>query len=449
MRPAPVRDVASTALRCGRGRDLQGCSRTQMPRLFRWSKRQTVVLLASLAIVICYLDRVNLSVAIIPMAGDFGWSLETQGRVLSAFFVGYLLLQILGGRLADRYGGKIVLGTGVLLWSLFTMLTPPAAHLGLAALILTRVALGMGEAVTFPSMYTMYARWIPLTERSRAIGVSNSGIPFGTVLGLLATPVIVRRLGWPWAFYSFGALGLIWFLLWQRGVAAAPREHPSIGADELAIIERGTIVAHAARPPWRALLTSAPVWALVVAHFCNNWSMYVLLSWLPTFVNKGLGVDFAAVGWYTMMPHLSSIVFFNVAGAVSDRLIAGGMDVGRARKVMMTIAFGGLGVALLIVGHVHTAWMAIAIMAAGTALGSFVVGGFSVNHMDIAPRHAGTIMGLTNTAGTIPGIIGVYVSGMILQATGSWILVFQLSAAVTFAGLIVFLLFASGRRQFE
>jgi len=383
------------------------------------------------------------------MASELGWSLETQGRVLSSFFVGYLVLQIVGGRLADRFGGKVVLGTGVLLWSLFTMLTPPAARLHLSALILTRAMLGIGEAVTFPSIYTMYARWIPLTERSRAVGASNSGIPLGTVLGLIATPYIVRHVGWPWAFYGFGGLGALWFVAWQRGVTATPREHPAMTPGELVIIEGRTAVTHAARPPWKALLTSAPVWALVVAHFCNNWSLYVLLSWLPTFVNKGLGVDYAAVGWYTMIPHVASVVFFNVAGVLSDTLIAGGMDVGRVRKLMMTIAFGGLGMALLVVGQVHTAWMAIAVMAAGTALGSFVVGGFSVNHMDIAPRHAGTLMGLTNTAGTIPGVIGVYVTGVILQSSGSWTLVFQLSAGVTFVGLIVFLLLSSGRKQFD
>src|SRR4030095_5517353 len=181
-----------------------------MPPSPRWPKRRTVVLLAFLAVVVCYLDRVILSVAIIPMAAAFGWNLETQGRVLSSFFVGYLLLQIVGGRLADRFGGKVVLGAGVLLWSFFTILTPAAAYLGLGTLILTRVGLGLGEAVTFPSIYTMYARWIPLEERSRAVGVSNSGIPLGTILGLLATPYIVRHLGWPWGFYFFRGPGSGW-----------------------------------------------------------------------------------------------------------------------------------------------------------------------------------------------------------------------------------------------
>jgi ACS family sodium-dependent inorganic phosphate cotransporter len=414
-----------------------------------WPVRRTVVLLAFFAVVVCYLDRVNLSVAIIPMAAELGWNLETQGRVLSAFFVGYLILQIAGGRMADRVGGKLVLGIGVLLWSFFTMLTPAAAYAGLAPLLLTRIGLGLGEAVTFPSIYTVFSRWVPLVERSRAVGVTNSGIPFGTITGLLMTPYIVRDPGWPWAFYLFGGFGLLWLFVWQRSVTASPADHPRVTPEELAVIEAGTGRPVSSPPPWSALFANSAVWALIIAHFCNNWSLYVLLSWLPTFVNKGLGVNYAAVGVFTMMPNVSSFVFFNLAGSVADRLISRGMDVGRVRKLMMTIAFGGLGAALAVVGYVHTAWMAIAIMSAGTALGSFVVGGFSVNHMDIAPRHAGTLMGITNTAGTIPGVVGVYVTGVILQATGSWTLVFQLTAAVTIAGLVVFLLFGSGRRQFD
>jgi cyanate permease len=89
------------------------------------------------------------------------------------------------------------------------------------------------------------------------------------------------------------------------------------------------------------------------------------------------------------------------------------------------------------------------VMSVGTALGAFVTGGFAVNHMDVAPRHAGTLMGLTNTAGTVPGVIGVFVSGLILEATGSWALVFQVTAGITLFGLAFFLLFASGKRLID
>ena len=170
---------------------------------------------------------------------------------------------------------------------------------------------------------------------------------------------------------------------------------------------------------------------------------------MPTFINKGLGVDYASVGWLTMIPHLASFVSLNVAGGIADRMIKQGRDKTFVRKLMQTIGFGGISLSLLVVGYVETVWLAITIMTLGSALGAFVTGGFAVNHMDIAPRHAGTLMGITNTAGTIPGIIGIYVSGMILDATGSWVLVFQLAAAVTLFGLICYLLMASGKKQID
>lgn len=413
-------------------------------------KRHQMVFMAFLAVFICYIDRVNISVAIIPMVEDYGWGLGEQGLILSSFYIGYLLLQIVGGRLSDRYGGKVVLGAGVVLWSLFTLITPPAAAFGITVLIVVRVLMGMGEAVTFPSIYSMYSRWVPLAERSRSMALTNSGIPSGTVFALLVTPIIVAAFGWEWAFYIFGAMGLVWILFWQTMVSRSPAEHPSISEEELAIIDDGTEASTTASPPpWKELLTNMPVLSVMIAHFCNNWSLYVLLSWLPTFVNKGLGVDYESVGLFAMAPHIASFIFLNVAGNIADRLVKGGMAVTKVRKLMMTIAFGGITTSLLLVGQVEDAVTAIAIMSAGSALGAFVTGGFSVNHMDIAPKHAGTLMGLTNTAATIPGIIGVSVSGWILATTGSWALLFQVAAGVTFFGLVFYLIFGSGEKQFD
>ena len=197
------------------------------------------------------------------------------------------------------------------------------------------------------------------------------------------------------------------------------------------------------------LFRSRAVWAIIVAHFCNNWSLYVLLSWLPTFVTDGLGVSFANSGLVSMLPHLVSFVFLNVAGQVADRMVRSGMGVTRVRKTCQAIGFGGIAAALFVVGEVDSAWLAITIMCVGNALGAFVTGGCAVNHMDVAPNHAGKLMGITNTFATIPGIIGVTVSGFILEATGSWALVFQVAGGVTVIGLVFYLLFASGEKQFD
>ena len=413
-------------------------------------KRHRLVLLSFFAVFICYIDRVAISLAIIPMADDLGWDVETQTLVLSSFFMGYLVMQIAGGRLADRFGGKVVLGLGVHIWSAFTFITPLAAMASLPLLILARIGMGLGEAVTFPAIYSLFGRWVPQNERSRAVALANSGIPSGSILATIMTPLIAVWLGWQWAFYLFGLLGVIWWLVWQTSIARTPAQQPGITAAELDQIRAGTATSEAgAAAPWKRILSNRAVWAIIIAHFCNNWSLYVLLSWMPTFINKGLGVDYASVGWLTMIRSLASFVTLNIAGALADRMITAGYDVTFVRKLMQSIGFGGIVVSLMVVGYVESVWAAITIMTLGNALGAFVSGGFSVNHMDVAPKYAGTLMGITNTAGTIPGIIGVTVSGMILAATGSWTLVFQVTAGVTLFGLICYLFMASGERQID
>ena len=417
----------------------------------RWPARYTVVVLAAIAVFICYMDRVIISVAIIPMAADFDWSPEQQGRVLSSFFVGYLLTQVAGGWLAERYGGKIVLGFGVVFWSIFTLLTPIAAAGGMLALLITRVLMGVGEGVTFPSIYALFGRWIPLAERSRAVGLLFSLIPLGTVFALLATPWIVERFGWEVAFYSFGLIGFVWWIFWQRSAAPAPEEHPRMTQEELTLI-RGAEADEIpdAKPAATLVLLRTPaVWAIIVCHFCANWGGYVLLAWMPTYINKGLGVDFASVGVFTMIPSVFAFLALNAGGWIADRMIRAGMDVSRVRKTMQTVGFGGLALILALVGYVQSVPLAIVMMSLGNIFGGAMAGGFGVNHLDIAPRGAGVIMGLSNTAATIPGIIGVYVSGLILEATGSWVMVFQTAAGVYVFGLVFYLVFASSRKLFD
>src|SRR5262245_58957167 len=152
-----------------------------------WAPRYTLLALSFLAIFICYMDRVNISVAIIPMAAELGWQKSTQGYVLSSFFIGYLATQIVGGRLSDRFGGKVVLGAAVLFWSAFTMLTPIAALLGFTALLTARIGMGAGEGVAFPAIYTLFGRALPDLERSRAIATVLSAMPLGNVLAVLTT----------------------------------------------------------------------------------------------------------------------------------------------------------------------------------------------------------------------------------------------------------------------
>jgi len=413
-------------------------------------RRYHVVGLCFAAIFICYLDRVNISVAIIPMAESMGWSPDKQGLALSSFFIGYIATQVLGGRLADKHGGKAVLGIGVLVWSAATLLTPPAVAAGFAVLIAVRILMGVGEGVAFPAVYSLYGRWVPKTEKARAIGLTYAAIPLGSVLALLITPTIVVRFGWEWAFYSFGLLGVAWFAVWQPLVTSHPAEHPTISDAERELITADMVPTDAHEsPPWRGLLSSSAVWAIIVAHFCANWGTYVLLAWLPTYVNRGLGVDFGAIGLLSAIPYAVAFIAFSLTGALADRLLNSGWKPTRVRKVMQTIGFGGPSLMLLLVGYVESAPMAILLMSLGNLFLAFSAGGYAVNHLDVAPRFAGTLMGLSNTAGTIPGIVGVAISGFILAWTDSWLLVFQVAAGVYLFGMLFYLKFATGEKQFD
>lgn len=413
-------------------------------------QRTILVALCFAAVFICYVDRVNISLAIGAMAGDFGWDKTTSGFVMSSFFIGYLLTQVPGGWLAGRFGGKWVLAGGVLLWSLFTALTPPAAFAGFAMLIGARIVMGMGEGVTFPSIYALFSRWVPPTGRSRAVGLVFSAIPLGTVFAQIATPQLVTSHGWPWAFYGFSVLGLVWWAFWQPLAASDPERHPRVTEQELRELRAESGGAQAAAAPrLRKLLGSTAVWAIVIGHFCNNWGGYVMLSWSPTYFQERLGVDLGAVGYYVMLPSFVSFVCLNLAGQIGDRMIARGMTTRRVRKLMQSVGFGGAATALLALTVVESAGVAVAVMCLSSVLGGAAAAGFGSNHLDIAPRHAGAVMGLSNTAGTLPGVIGVTLSGWLVDVTGSWSMVFYVAAAVKVFGLAFFLAFAKGEKQFD
>ncbi len=413
-------------------------------------QRIALIALCFAAVFICYVDRVNISLAIVAMTREFGWNKTTSGFVMSSFFIGYLLTQVPGGVLAGRFGGKHVLAGGVILWSLFTALTPPAAYAGFGVLIAARILMGMGEGVTFPSIYALFARWVPAPRRSRAVGLVFSAIPLGVVTAQLATPVLVTSFGWPWAFYAFAALGLVWWAAWQPLTTSTPAEHPRVNEAELReLAEEAAPVAAGSAPSSRALLGSTAVWAIVIGHFCNNWGGYVMLSWAPFYLLERFDVDFHAIGFYVMAPSIVSFLCLNGAGALGDKLIARGLRVVVVRKLMQTIGFGGTAAALLALTQVQTAEAAVAVMCMSTLLGAAVAAGFACNHLDIAPRHAGALMGLSNTAGTIPGVIGVTISGWLVDVTGSWSIVFIVAASVKLFGLAFFLAFAKGEKQFS
>jgi ACS family sodium-dependent inorganic phosphate cotransporter len=405
-----------------------------------------VVVLCALAVFIGYTDRVNISVASLAMREQFGWSQSTKGFVLSSFFIGYMLFMIVGGWLATRLGGRRVLGMSVLAWSVFTLLTPYAALASLPVLVAARIGMGVGEASLFPASYEMYSRWVPPTERSRAVALLLSAIPAGTVVGLPVTGWIVTRYGWPMAFYSFGVVGLAWVILWYLRIHNDPASDKRLSAEERALLPARRATGAGKDPvPWRTLFGAPAVWAIIASHFASNWALYFFLAWLPSYFKESLGLSIANAGLFSTVPWMVMFVAANSAGWISDALIKRGADVLVMRKIMQVAGLLIPAALLIAARNVHSATAALALMS--VALGGLGISwvGHSPNILDVAGRHSAMLMSVSNCISQIPGVFGVWITGWLIDATGSYAAPFLLVAAVCISGAAVYIGFAQAR----
>ncbi|PNF25430.1 hypothetical protein B7P43_G08787 [Cryptotermes secundus] len=218
-----------------------------------WRRRRYVVaFLAFLGFFNVYALRVNLSVAIVAMTArrnitlnngtmiitrDFEWDSKMKGLLLSSFFYGYIITQIPGGWLAARVGGNRVFGIGIAVTAFLTLLTPPLTYVSVYLLLAVRIVEGIFEGVTYPCIHAVWAQWAPPIERSRLATLAFSGSYVGTVVSLPISGYLAEQFGWPYIFYVFGAVGLIWFSIWWTVVKEGPEEDSGISPQELKYIK--------------------------------------------------------------------------------------------------------------------------------------------------------------------------------------------------------------------
>ncbi len=419
--------------------------------------RFKVVFLSFLAVFICYIDRVNISVAIIPMQEQFGWSESQVGIILGSFYFGYMITMILGGYLADKYGGKKVLGYALLIWSLFTIITPFFAYQGLWWLILIRILMGLGEGVTFPSWHSIYARWIPFQERTRAIGFTNSGIAAGTLFGFAVAALIIANYSWEWVFYSFGLLGFFWYFFWNRIVTSFPEDNKLLSDEELHYIKTEAPSKESAPTiPLLTLIRNAPFMAIAVATFCNNWSLYTFLSYLPKYVNApvaqgGMGIDLGSnVFIYSILiPSLVAIFSLILGGFLADGLIKRGYGLLNVRRSVNSIGFFGSALLLYLISLEDSLINVVILLSLINVCSGICAGGFGVNHADLGPKYTGSLVGIAGSIGMIAAIISPIAAGYILEITNSWSSIFYVCTFVLLFGGTFYLLFASVEKQFD
>jgi ACS family sodium-dependent inorganic phosphate cotransporter len=266
-----------------------------------------------------------------------------------------------------------------------------------------------------------------------------NGIAAGTVIGLAVSGGLVARYDWPAPFYAFGVVGIGLAAAWFATVADDPATDPRIGADERALLALHCAPRDAAAPvPWGELLPRAPLWAIVAAHFASTWTLYLLLSWLPSYFREAQGVALASAGLYSAGPWLAMLAVTTAAGQLSDALIRRGVPVTRVRQLMQCGGLVASGLLLLAARDVHSALGAFAILCAATGALGTVWLGYAPGIIDVAPRHAALVSGISNSIAQLPGLIGVGLTGWLLDVTGTYAAAFALTAVVSAGGALAF-----------
>jgi MFS family permease len=350
--------------------------------------------------IITYVDRVCIGSAATSIQRDLGLTDVQLGWVFSAFSLAYGIFEIPSGWMGDRFGPRKILTRIVLWWSAFTVLTGRVS--GYYSLWITRFLFGAGEAGAYPNSACAISRWFPFVERARAQGVVWMASRLGGALAPLLVVPLQRELGWRNVFYLFGGFGVVWAVAWYFWYRDYPDQKPEVNAAEIRIIREGAPApkAHVATP-WRTVLTSGNMWAVVLMYGTYGYGVQFFFFWLPKYLVQVRGIeDFAP---YASLPFFLGAIANAMGGWVSDGLVRRfGLRWGR--RTVGLIGLGGSVLFVLLSFVSASPKFAVVALALAFASTDFMLPNCWAVCLDIGKRYSGTVSGFMNTAAQIGGV---------------------------------------------
>lgn len=471
LRPVACRAVRGNKriVQCGSGVKLEKMSKTvdaedvtASVRANEGARALAIVLLCFFVATVCSLDRAAMSVAILPMSSEFGYTDTDKGLIGSSYFWGYTLSNVLAGVLCTAVEPWLILAAGVVVWSAFTVATPTAAFASLPALLACRALMGVAEGVCLPTIQALVSIWVAPNDKSRALAFVTTGITAGTVGSLYIAPQIVASFGWPSVFLTFGALGFFGNLLWLPVASTAPDElkipaaPAACEADDGYVIEASSwnsAVKTWSNVPWQQMANSSAMRGVVACAVAHNTSLFLLISWLPTYFAGTFGLSVAEASMLAAPPWIANFVVANLAGWAADNLLAQGVSTRDVRRGLQLI--GSLGPALCLLGlsasGAANQYDALFWFTAALGLNGCSVVGFNAAPQDMARKFTAVVYGLGNAAGCIGGSLGVFLTGTALDANpdGGFNMVFRAAACIYLLGGAAFFATYRGEQEFE
>lgn len=392
-----------------------------------------------------YADRATLSMAGTAMSKDLGLDAVAMGFIFSAFGWSYVIGQLPGGWLLDRFGSKRVYAASIFIWSLFTIMQGAVTFLSVSLAITTlftlRFLVGFSEAPSFPANGRIVASWFPAAERGTASAIFNSAQYFATVMFAPIMGWVTHRFGWPYVFYFMGAVGIVVSLVWMKTVYS-PKDHPRISRAELDHIKEGgalidmdapkkqrvatlegnasTVANEKPKASYvKQLLCNRMLLGVYIGQYCITTLTYFFLTWFPVYLVKERGMSILNAGFVAALPAVCGFIGGVLGGIFSDFLIRKGCSLTVARKVPIVVGML-LSTSMIACNYVDSSAVVVAIMAFaffGKGLGAL---GWAVV-ADTSPKQiAGLSGGMFNMFGNVAAITTPIIIGYIVKATGSF-----------------------------
>ncbi|HLG95156.1 MAG TPA: MFS transporter [Bryobacteraceae bacterium] len=398
-------------------------------------QRYRVLGMLILLFAITYLDRVCISVAGPRMQSDLHIGVIGWGWVTSMFTISYCLFEIPSGVLGDRIGPRRVLTRIVLWWSVFTSLTGAVSNYYL--LLLARFSFGAGEAGVFPNSSVVVARWFPRSQRASISGTTLMASQLGgAVAPLLVVPIQIRY-GWRASFYVFGALGVVWAVIWYIWFRDSPAEKPGASLEGIQVSAR-PYGAHSHHGfPWTAALRSRNVLAVLGTAFCYVYVYNFFQTWFHTFLVKGRGFSEAGLA-LSALPYLVAACANLTGGAASDALV-GRLGLKWGRRAIGVSGLAGAGLFTLAAMLTRQQMLTVVFLSLVYGAITFQQSAVFGLCLDIGQAHAGAMVGLMNTASQVGGLLGSVAYGYIVDRSGSFDVPFIPMAALLFLGAVLWL----------
>jgi MFS family permease len=400
---------------------------------------EIVLGLLCLMYLITYVDRVNVATAAGEIRKELSLSATQWGIIASAFGYPYILFQIFGGWVGDRFGPRWTLFACGLVWAAATILTGLAGSFML--LFLVRLMLGFGEGATFPVATRAMQAWTPPDRRGFAQGITHAFARFGNAVTPPIVAWLVVTVSWRGSFVALGGISLVWVIVWVLYFRNVPAEHPGVTREELELLPN-----HGEPPavrrvavPWKRL--AVRMLPVTIVYFCYGWTLWLYINWLPQFFQQEYNLQIMSSAKYSSTVFAAGVVGDYVGGVLSDSILRRTGDLRKARRNVIVAAFLSSAVFLVPIFLTRDLNVIVFSLAGAFFCAELVIGPIWAIPMDIAPKYSGTASGFMNTGSAVAAVLSPLAFGYLADLTGNWHVPFigSLGLLVLGAGLAFFM----------